>query len=717
MSLRAGERLGSYEILALIGQGGMGEVWKARDTRLDRVVAIKRLKGRHGTRFEQEARAIAALNHPHICQIYDIGPDYLVLEYVEGLPLRGPLAAEEAVRLGVQIAGALEAAHKKGILHRDLKPANILVADAGAKLLDFGFAKLMTDSSADATQTIEGTVLGTAAYMSPEQAEGSPLDVRSDVFSFGAVLYEMLSGNRAFGGASMAQTLSAVLRDEPGQLKAPEALVRIVARCLRKAPAERFQTAEEVRSALEKVARFPGPGVDVKPSIGVLPFADMSPGKDNEYFSDGLAEEIINALAQVPGLKVIARTSAFAFKGQNLDVRRVAETLGVTNILEGSVRKAGDRIRVTAQLIAAADGSHLWSQRYDRDLADVFAVQDEIAAAIAQVLKVKLGASPASPRYTPKLEAYEAYLMGQYYISKITLESLARAKQCFEQAAELDPAFASPQVGLGGYFAYRAFYGLSPAHDFMPLARRAAQRALDIDPLLPEAHAVLGQVAALYDYDWTEAERRYKSAMASEPASVQTRFGYGVYLLALGRTGEATAQVVRVVQEDPLHVPRRLTLAICLEVSGQDAAKELLQAAELDENFWLTFGVLANCHAAHGRLAEAFAAAERAYSLAPRIPRNAGFLAGVLARTGDVSRAQAVLSKLGSGEAPGVPIALAVYHLLCGEIDQAANWVEKAIEQREPGILFLLRQPLAQTLRSSQRWPALAKMMNLAEPG
>jgi TolB-like protein len=382
----------------------MGDVWKARDTRLDRIVAIKQLKGEHSARFAQEARAIAALNHPHICTLYDIGPDYLVMEHIDGAPLRGPLPADVAVRLAIQVAGALVAAHQKGILHRDLKPANVLVVDGSAKLLDFGLAKTIA-GSADMTQTIEGTVSGTVAYMSPEQAQGRPLDERSDIFGFGAVLYELIGGERAFAGTSSADVVSAVLRDEPRLLQTPDALARIVTRCLRKSPADRFQHMTEVKAALEELAA--GSTVDARASIAVLPFADMSPGKDNEYFSDGLAEEIINALAQMPVLRVIARTSAFAFKGQNTDIRGIAAALGVSHVLEGSVRKAGDRLRVTAQLIQAADGSHLWSERYDRELADVFEVQDDIATAIAGALEAKLAVRAASRRQpTPSMPAY-----------------------------------------------------------------------------------------------------------------------------------------------------------------------------------------------------------------------------------------------------------------------------------------------------------------------
>ncbi len=429
MPLQPGDKLGPYEILAPIGAGGMGEVYKARDPRLNRVVAIKRLKGQHTARFEQEAHAIAALNHPNICQIYDIGPDYLVMEYVEGKPLSGPVRVEEALKLAVQIASAMEEAHSKGILHRDLKPANILVTGKGAtKVLDFGLAKLATGADADATQTIEGTVLGTAAFMSPEQAQSKPLDERSDIFSFGAVLYELLSGFRPFEGGSTVEVLSAVLRDEPAPLDAPRAVAELVKRCLAKRAADRFASMTDLKTALDQIAAKP-PTHQQQPSIAVLPFANMSGDKEQEYFSDGLAEEIINALAQIPGLKVIARTSSFAFRGKEVDITKIAETLRVATILEGSVRRAGSRVRITAQLITAADGSHLWSQRYDREMADVFAVQDEISQAIAEALQTKLGGlvrRPASARQPASPEAYRTYLEGRYYLYQMTPRGMER---------------------------------------------------------------------------------------------------------------------------------------------------------------------------------------------------------------------------------------------------------------------------------------------------
>ena len=340
-----GTSLGPYVLVAPVGAGGMGEVWKARDTRVDRIVAIKRLKAEHSERFTRETRAIAALNHPHICQLYDVGPDYLVMEYVEGTPLKGPVPVADALRLAGQIAGALTSAHRKGIVHRDLKPGNILVNESGAKLLDFGLAK--TDapgSSCDVTLsgglTEPGVVLGTVAYMSPEQAQGQAVDVRSDVFSFGAVVYELLSGRRPFRGDTAFATITAVVNAEPLPLEAPAALERIVSRCLAKQPHARFQAMAEVTAALEQVMVT---SADQQRSIAVLPFANMSRDADDEFFSDGLAEELINLLAHIPDLKVTARTSAFAFRGKEQDIRRIANALGVRTILEGSVRRAGSR--------------------------------------------------------------------------------------------------------------------------------------------------------------------------------------------------------------------------------------------------------------------------------------------------------------------------------------------------------------------------------------
>jgi TolB-like protein len=699
--------LGPYVLIEPIGAGGMGEVWKARDTRLDRIVAVKRLKGQHSARFEQEARAIAALNHPHICQIYDVGPDYLVLEYIEGSPLRGPLPLEDALRLATQIAEALEAAHERGILHRDLKPGNIMVTvKRSAKLLDFGLAKLMAPASAGEADTQTIGVMGTPAYMAPEQAEGKLLDVRSDLFSFGAVLYEVLSGRRPF------DSLAELLRDEPAPLQSPA--WDIVKRCLAKRPAERYQTIAEVRAALEK-ARQVG-DLPHSPSIAVLPFANMSGDKEQEYFSDGLAEEIINALAQIPGLKVIARTSAFAFRGKELDIRKIAEALGVATILEGSVRRAGSRVRITAQLIAAADGSHLWSQRYDREMADVFAVQDEVAAMIAGVLQAKLAVQPAAARqHIPKVPAYEAYLKARFYLWKVSPENLARAKEFYEQAIALDPDFALAHAGYADSFVIQAGLGGS-AHRLMPLAREAAERALDLDPTLPEANAMMGIVAAVYEYDWKEAERRFRLALARDPVPPLVLRAHALYyLLPTGQPIEAVEAYQRALQQDPLNVQFRLGQAICLAAAGRfpDAEAECRQILEIDSSFFLAYSLSSVLMERRGGFAEALECAERTYSLAPWYAGCVGCFAGMLKRTGSDARAEELLQKFREGDQHRAPLGLLNFHLLCGETDQAAYWLEKLIEQRHSQAGALLR--FAQAAHPSPRWAAVAKKMNLPE--
>jgi eukaryotic-like serine/threonine-protein kinase len=699
MSFSAGERLGPYEIVSLIGSGGMGEVWKARDTRLGRMVAIKRLKA-HNERFEQEARAIAALNHPNICQVFDIGPDYLVLEYIDGKPVQGPLPLAEALPLALQMCSALTEAHERGIIHRDLKPANIMVTAMGAKLLDFGLAR-WTDG-ADTTRTIEGTISGTPAYMAPEQIEGKPCDARSDVFSFGTVLYEMLSGNRAFNG------MASVLRDDP---KPPPALETVVLRCLAKQPGQRFQTMAEVKVALElpvvnRVEEAP-------PSIAILPFANMSRDVDDEYFSDGLAEEIINALAQIAGLKVIARTSAFAFKGKNEDIRRIAEALGVTNVLEGSVRRSGTRLRVTAQLIHAADGTYLWSQRFDREMTDVFAVQDEIAAAIAEALQVKLIKKFWTARlHEPNLPAYDAFLKGRHQPYKYTPEAFAAADVYFQQAIALDPLWADPHSALGYQYFLLGSLGLRSMSEMALLARAEARKALELLPSEPMAHLVLGAIAALHDYDWKEAEEQFKLVRAAGTTAPEIHDMYALfYLSPLGRFEEAIEERKKSIAQDPLNSRWRARQAFTFLCADRYelAIPEARKALDLDDrSFWPHY-VIAHSYRLQGKLAEALGPAEEAVRIAPWQQGASGLLAGLLSQTGEKERADELLASVGRM----TPGGMIMYHLVRSEIDAAIDWYQRDIKLRQPFAALLASAGFFKPLRASPRWPKLAKMMNL----
>lgn len=707
----------------------MGEVYKAADTRLGRAVAIKILSGEFSERFETEARAISAVNHPNICALYDIGMHqghrYLVLEYLEGKPLQGPLRAEEALRLAIQIAAALEAAHRKSIIHRDLKPANILVTEEGSvKLLDFGLAKL-ADRGTEITRTVEGTILGTAAYMAPEQAEGRPLDARSDIFSFAAVVYELVAGRRAFPGDTVASILGSLLRDEPKPLgpTTPPGLEPVLMRCLKKRPEDRYQQMQEVRAALEalKTPTQPVPAhpAQAEASIAVLPFANLSSDKENEYFSDGLAEEIINALTKVRGLKVTARTSAFAFRGENQDIRRIAETLNVRTILEGSVRRAGSRIRVMAQLVNAADGYHLWSERYDAEITDVFAMQDQIAGAIAAALKLKLSANPATARrHTPSLPAYEALLMGRHYQFDGTPGGLEKSKEYFEKAIALDPEYALAYAALSSYYWVLAFNGLRAPRDVVGLARAAALKALEIDPDLPDAQAALGVGAAAYEFDWSQAERWFELAMAGETVPPSVRYCYAFYyLLPLGRLDQAVRELDLALESDPLNMAMHIGLINGLHAAGLDhrAIAESKKALKADAGRWNTHLALARIYANRGEMPQALEAAETAYKMASWNPRVTAVLAAVLKLSGDSGRAKTLAAKLKAavGESSGTPMALAVFHAMCAEAGKAADWLERAIEQRDPAVVGYLRTPLLKTVRSSARWPALAKLMHL----
>jgi TolB-like protein/Tfp pilus assembly protein PilF len=477
-----------------------------------------------------------------------------------------------------------------------------------------------------------------------------------------------------------------------------------------------FPDAAARRSPLSGPATASAPVTPtITQSIAVLPFTNLSGDKEQEYFSDGLAEEVINLLTRVPGLKVIARSSAFAFRGRDEDVRKIAQALDVTHVLQGSVRRAGERLRVTAQLIAASDGAHVWSERYDRQLSDVFAVQDEISTAITTALRVKLSDLAAPQRYEPKLPAYESYLKARHHQAKVTPESMEEARRCYELAIELDPEFGLARVGLGSYWLTQWVFGQSAGHEAIPPARAAIQRALQTDASLAEGHALLGYIAALYDRDWKVAERHFEFPRAREAGYPLTRPVYGGFLFAKGDVDRAITLAERAVEEDPFEVWPHMNLHAYLQAAGRDrdAYEQALKVLELDGNLVVARVSVAHFHAHWGELTQAVAAARQAYAVGPWYPDAAATLAALLRRSGEENEALALYRSLGAGSRYGDARAQAVYHLLCGDIDTAADWVERAIGERDHSIIFYMRFVIARPLQASHRWAPIARMMNL----
>jgi serine/threonine protein kinase/tetratricopeptide (TPR) repeat protein len=596
----AGSRLGPYEIVAPLGAGGMGEVYRARDPRLGREVAIKVIGGAAGPvggpstgsapappqssddrlrRFEQEARAVAALSHPNVLAIFDIGVGdvpYLVTELLDGDTLRalierGSIPTQRTIELALQIIAGLAAAHSRGIVHRDLKPDNIFVTtDGHVKILDFGLAKHMFGSGhtsgSEATtlrpNTASGTVLGTIGYMAPEQVRGFEADHRSDIFAAGAILYEMLTGERAFRGATPADTMSAILNDPSSALVfgagTPLSLARIVRRCLEKDANDRFQSARGLGFAIESISGIRSaphaPSTEhVETSIAVLPFANMSTDPENQYFTDGLAEDLINALTRLSGLRVVSRTSSFRFRGRDADVRQIGRELGVGAILEGSVRRAGNRMRITVQLTSSADGYHIWYDRYDREIADVFDIQDEIVESIVKALAPALvpEAKVAVRRSTENLQAYELYLKGRYFWNQRSPAIVGTAIRCFEEASSLDPEYALAYTGLADCYSILRVYGWTPPEHSQPRALEAVKRALALEPDLPEARFSKALYTFHFERHWRSARRHFAEAIARGPRQAIFEAYFGLFLATEYDFAEARKRMDRALELDP----------------------------------------------------------------------------------------------------------------------------------------------------------------------
>jgi len=717
--LEPGHQVGPYQIVSFMAAGGMGAVYRARDPRMGREVAIKISSDTFGDRFSVEIRAAAALNHPNICHIYDVGPNYLVMELVEGPTLKdrlrqGAISLPEVLHIARQIVNAMTAAHDKGIVHCDLKPANIKIKlDGLVKVLDFGLAEWIgIENSSTPKASLDpgqnGAIAGTAAYMSPEQAVGKRVDARSDIFSFGVLLYEMLVG--AIHEESREGARATIMAAKPVSLVAPPDLSAIVNRCLCKEPEDRYHTAGELKAALHRMSA----GMIDRASIAVLPFENVSAEPEDEYFSDGLSEEIINALARISDLKVTARTSSFAFRKTPQDIRSIADALGVSAVLEGTVIRSGNRVRVTAKLINSIDGNHLWSDNFDRELIDALAVQDEIAAAIAGVLQLQLAGKPALQRHRPLFQAHEAFLKGRHYLFKTTPEAMIRSKAFFEESIALDPEYPDPHDQLGTHYLMLWFAGLQPGSEVVSLVRMQAEKALSLHPTASRSRGLLAFVAAAFDYDWSEAQRQFQLALAAPDVPADVRFWHAfAYLPFFGRFAEAIRVMESLLEEDPLNVFWLVNHAgILFRAQMYDRSLQYVKKTlDLDQNIWMPhFGLgILNLHA--GALRDSIDSFEKAYALAPWNVQILGHFAGALARFGDRNRAEALAKQIQNSPAHMVPVGMMLYHSICSEFDIGAEWFEKAIEFRDPLALIYWNNPTTQNLKESRHWPRLAEML------
>jgi serine/threonine-protein kinase len=749
----SGERLNHYKILSRIGAGGMGEVFLAEDTKLHRRVALKLLPQSlsfdkdANRRLLREARAAAALDHPHICQIHEIseadGRFFIVMQFCEGETLaekleRRNLNLPKTLDLAIQIADALANAHLHQVIHRDIKPANIIVNNRGqAKILDFGLAKIFGENrdgegEAEAAQLLSAAnmIMGTAPYMSPEQARGKPLDARTDIFSFGALLYEMLSGKQVFRRASFADTVSAVLNFEPPIAEtipdAPPELRRIVLKSLAKDKEERYQTAEDLLldlRGLQKRLEFeaellrdsetgrrgegknvteiqPSPVLPVSSSprlnsIAVLPFANLSSDAENEYFCDGLAEELLNALAKIDDLKVAARTSAFSFKGKNTNVGEIGKILNVKTVLEGSVRKSGNKLRILVQLINIADGYHLWSEKYDREMKDIFDVQDEITLAVVDALKVKLLGGKKSAvlkRYTDNAEAYELYLKGLYFFNKHTEEGWRKAIEYFEKTIEIEPEHAPAYAGIGFCYATFWFYYIAPPEITIPKWKSTVSRALEIDDDLPEAHNTMAGFRYLYEWNWTEAEREFRRAIENKPNSADAHWRFGVFLAVRERFDEAIVHARRAIELDPLSLSVNLYAGYIYRFADrqEEAFAQCQKLIEIEPRFYGAYWLQAAISKTRGEYEEAIEAYRKALALGGN-QTVLSILGDTYALAGKTDEASEILNQLLEMSKTQYVAAFNIARIYwgLGENDTAFEWLEKALEERNGELLFL----------------------------
>lgn len=754
--LSAGSKVGHYEVVSLLGEGGMGQVYRGRDPRLGRDIAIKILakeasQDKEATaRLEREARAIAALSHPNIVAVHDVGREngdfYIVTELLEGKTLRDqlretPMSWRRAVEVGAEVAEGLAAAHAKSIVHRDLKPENVfLTADGRVKILDFGLAQtdpvLMQRDEANIPttkwfQTDPGTVIGTLGYMAPEQLRGEAVDPTADIFSLGCILYEMVTARRPFHRDSGAATIAAILKDDlpRDDLSAfvPPEFQRIIEGCVEKVPAMRFQSARDLSLTLRAIGssasseqgdlirkitrRRSSKSID---SIAVLPLGNATNDPDTEYLTEGITEGIINKLSQLPKLKVMARSTVFRYKNRNLDAQAIGRELRVRAVLTGIVKHVGDRLQINVELVDSLDGSQLWGESYNRQIADLVKLPEEMSREISEKLRIKLtGAERKKLRKGPteSSEAYQFYLKGRYHWNKRTSESLRKGIQFFREAIESDPSFASAYAGLADSFVTLATNVPLPPQETMPKAKAAALQATQIDDSLAEGWASLAAVRWWYEWDWEGSEDAYRRATELNPNYPTAHDGYAMLLCARGRFGEAIEQVTKAADLDPL------SLIIAVHAGWpfyfardyESAVRRFRKALELDEHFIPAHGWLGLALGQQGRFPEAVDTFHRALDV-ERVPILVAMLAHTHAIAGARPQALQLLAELEAEQEKRYisQYDIAVVHAGLGDAEKALQHLKAASEERSSWMVFLNVDPRLDRLRHE---PAFATLV------
>jgi len=731
-----------YQVIEELGSGGMGKVFKVFDNKIKEVVALKLLKPEIAAddktieRFSNELKFARKIVHKNVGRMYDLneekGTHYILMEYVPGENLKSfiirsrQLAIGTAISIAMQISEGLKEAHRLGVVHRDLKPQNIIIDKEGnVRIMDFGIARSVEEKGA--TEAI--MIIGTPQYMSPEQAEGKETDQRSDIYSLGVIIYEMVTGKVPFEGES---TLDIIMKHKteappnPRELnpQVPLGLARLILRCMEKGREKRYQTAEEVLTDLNKIEAAKPERKKVsekkwKNSIAVLPFADLSSQRDQEYFCDGLAEELINSLSHINELRVAARTSAFSFKGKNLDIREIGKKLNVQAILEGSVRKAGERLRITAQLVNIADGYHLWSEKYDRDMDDIFAVQDEISLEIVDKLKVKLlkgEKTKVLKRHTENKEAYNLYLKGRYFWNRRNEGDMKRAIEYYHEAIEEDPKYALPYLGIADHFIMLGLWSYIPPEEARLRSKKALDKALEIDDQLGEAYTSLGYFNFLFDWDWPAAERNLKRGLELKPNNVWAHTWYGCFLLGMSRFDEAYTEIKIALEMEPLSaIINAIAGTIIIYVDVDGGKKQMRRAIEMEPNLALAHLWLGWIYMFPKVVDErALEHLQTAVNLG--LTFALGWLGCAYARLGKKEEAFKILSQMDelSKERYVSPFQRAVAYSGLGMYDQGFEYLERAYSQREPFFPLLSIDTglfFPQDFRLDKRFKALMRKM------